>query len=200
MAARLDGPRGVRAEVAARALDVQVRVLKGRVRQAVAELEARLDVVVVEASVVDQDALGEVVLREVLVDALRQGGAGHVAVVRGVMGNGVWQSSGEVLLAVEKRDQGFAGRLAGHVSIHNSGDVFHVYPGVDEAGPGVVDDDDGVAALHGDVLHQGVGILIHQADTVVAFAGPRAGSGLISFDDFPELASIFLGEIRNQLT
>lgn len=104
---------------------------EGGVRQPEAELVAGGDVVLVEGAVVDEEALGEVVLREGT--GLGAGVEEGAEVFLGVR-DGVGQAAAGVDVAVEDVDEGVAGFLAGQAGEEDGCDVGVVDPGVDDSG------------------------------------------------------------------
>ena len=94
-------------------------------------------------AVVDEDALGEVGLGEAAEALALVGAVGrHGAAVVGLGArHGVGQAARGVLPAVQDVDEGLAAVLAGQVGKDDGRDVGVVD---DEAGPGIVEDDDGV--------------------------------------------------------
>lgn len=106
------------------------RVGEGGVRQPEAELVAGRDLVVVEGAVVDEEALGEVVLREGAgLGARVEQGAEVLLGVR----DGVGEAAAGVDVAVEDVDEGVAGFLAGQAGEEDGCDVGVVDPGVDDS-------------------------------------------------------------------
>jgi hypothetical protein len=118
------------------------------------------------------DAFGEVGLRVVAEEAFGLGRQEEIAVVCVFFGDGVGEFAGEVDVAVEKGDEGAAGILAGKVGEDDGFDVRVGFEAVDEADAGVVDYDNGVCALVGDVVDEGVGEIVVGSGSVPAFLGP----------------------------
>lgn len=121
---------------------------KRGVRESVAELESRRDVVVIEPLVIQQIALGE----------LNHGGFGDgkVLVVGFVLGDCVDEFARGVDGAVEDVGYGVSGGLTECARVQDAGDVGVGDPGVENARTGGGDDYDGVCAVGGNFFNEAV--------------------------------------------
>lgn len=174
LASWCDCTGGIGCRRAVRLADLEVAVVEGGVAEPKAEFVARGDVLEVKVAVVNVDSLGEVGLREVLEHAIKGNvGLQEVIVVCLVLGYRVRDASGGVLLAVEKVDESPAAVLAWKVGEDDGCDVGVVHKLIHETYSGIVEHDDSVGALIGDVVDQAVSVVVTNRRSIVSFGGPN---------------------------
>ena len=100
------------------------------------------------------------------------GGQEQVAVVGIFFGDGVGQLAREVVITVEEGDEGTAGVLPGEVCEDDGFDVWVGFKTVDEADTCVVDHYDGVGALVGDIVYEGIREVVVNSWPIEVFLCP----------------------------
>ena len=127
---------------------MQVRVVEGRVTQAIAKfIDGRL-VALVKVAVVNEDTLREVDLRRTVSVVGLSENLGTVVLLGLTPGEGALAARVDV--AVENIGNGVSGFLARQASPDDSGDVGVVVPFIDQDGTGSVHNHDGVVAVFSD--------------------------------------------------
>lgn len=106
----------------------------------------------IKCAVVDINAFGEVVLWEELISGGGQDRAQESAIIGLVAWYGVGKFAGKVRVAVEERDESSTRVLAWKMGEDNSCDIWVVDELVHEADACVVDDNNSVVALVGNLM------------------------------------------------
>jgi hypothetical protein len=150
---------GVLVGVATKGFDREIGVGESGVGQAVAELEPRSDVVLVEVPVIDVEAFGEVGL---WVRTRANSSVEKVAVVRLVLGDRERHTSGRRDITVKDVSDRVTDLLARQTSIDDGGDVRVLDPLINGSDASIVDDHDGVGAVGSNILYELVAELILQ--------------------------------------
>ena len=134
-------------------------------------------------TVISKDTLGKVRLGEVLIFMRSHGQISLESdtIVSLVLSDGVRKATRGVLVAIQQRDKGFATVLTGKVGEDDSRDVGMTNEAIDKASTSVVQDDNSVGTLVGDVVDETISVVVSQAGSVPTLTSPSVTSNDASF-------------------